>query len=58
MSNNLARTSLAARISIDPAFSDGYESNHSGKRGGHSLEEAEIRSPVDLINFINYSKSF
>ena len=48
MSNNLARTSLAARISIDPTFSDGYDSNHSGELGGHSLEEANFQSPIDL----------
>ena len=38
----MARTPLAARILIDPAFSDGYESNQSGEGGGHSLVEAEI----------------
>ena len=37
----MARTPLAARISIDPAFSD-------GERGGHSLEAAEFQSPIDL----------
>ena len=46
----MARTPLAARISIDPAFSDGYESNYSGEVGGHSLEEAEIRPPIDLTS--------
>ena len=50
MSNNLARTSLAARILIDPTFSDGYDSNHSGELGGHSLVEAEINSPIDLTS--------
>ena len=46
----MARTSLAARIMIDPAFSDGYESNQSGELGGHSLVEAEVQSPVDLTS--------
>ena len=44
----MARTPLAARILIDPAFSDGYESNQSGEGGGRSLVEAEIQSPIDL----------
>ena len=44
----MAIAPLVARISIDPAFSDGDESNHSGERGGHTLEEAEIQSPIDL----------
>ena len=44
----MARSPLAARILIDPAFSDGYESNQSGEGGGHSLAEAEIQSPIDL----------
>ena len=38
----MARTLLAARIMIDPAFSDGYESNQSGEWEGHSLVEAEV----------------
>ena len=46
----MARTPLAARIFIDPAFSDRYESNHSGKLGGHSLVEAEMNSPIDLTS--------
>ena len=46
----MARTPLAARILIDPAFSDGYESNQSGELGGHSLVEAEIQSPIDLTS--------
>ena len=46
----MARTPLAARILIDPAFSDGYESNQSGEGGGHSLVEAEIQSPIDLTS--------
>ena len=41
---------LAARILIDPAFSDGYESNQSGEGGGHSLVEADIQSPIDLTS--------
>ena len=36
------------RILIDPAFSDGYESNQSGEGGGRSLVEAEIQSPIDV----------
>ena len=44
----MARTPLAARILIDPAFSDVYESNHSGELGGRSLVEADIQSPIDL----------
>ena len=47
---DLAQTPLAARILIDPAFSDGYESNQSGEGGGHSLAEAEIQSPIDLTS--------
>ena len=50
MSTNMARTPLAARILIDSAFSDGYESNQSGEGGGHSLVEAEIQSPIDLTS--------
>ena len=46
----MARTPLAARILIDPAFSDGYESNQSGAIGGHSLAETEIQSPIDLTS--------
>ena len=46
----MARTPLAARILIDPAFSDGYESNQSGEGGGLSLVEAEIQSPIDLTS--------
>ena len=46
----MARTPLAARILIDPAFLDGYESNQSGKLGGHSLVEAQIQSPYDLMS--------
>ena len=46
----MARTPLAARILIDPAFSDGYESNQSGEGGSHSLVEAEIQSPIDLTS--------
>ena len=46
----MARTPLAARILIDPAFSDGYESNQSGEGGGHSLVEADIQSPIDLTS--------
>ena len=46
----MARTPLAARIMIDPAFSDGYESNQSGELGGHSLVEANIQSPYDLTS--------
>ena len=50
MSTNMARTPLAARILIDSAFSDGYESNQSGEGGGLSLVEAEIQSPIDLTS--------
>ena len=46
----MARTPLAARILIDPAFSDGYESNQPGELGGHSLVEAEVQSPIDLAS--------
>ena len=46
----MARTPLAARILIDPAFSDGYESNQSGDFGGNSLVEADIQSPIDLTS--------
>ena len=46
----MARTPLAARILIDPAFSDGYESNQSGEGGGLSLVEAEVQSPIDLTS--------
>ena len=46
----MARTPLAARILIDPAFSDGYESNQSGEGGGLSLVEAEMQSPIDLTS--------
>ena len=46
----MARTPLAARIMIDPAFSDGYESNQSGEGGGQSLAEANIQSPYDLTS--------
>ena len=49
MSTNMARTPLAARIRIDPSFSDGYESDHYGGLGGHSLSLAELRSPIDLM---------
>ena len=44
----MARTPLAARILIDPAFSDGYESNQSGEGGGLFLVEAEMQSPIDV----------
>ena len=50
MSINMARTPLAARILIDPAFSDDYESNQSGEGGGRSLVEAEIQSPIDVTS--------
>ena len=50
MSSSLARTPLAARITIDPSFSDGYESNHSGELVGHSLEEAEFGSVIDVTS--------
>ena len=57
----MARTPLAARISIDPTFSDGYDSNHSGELGGHSLEEANFRSPIDLTartpTYIRFAES-
>ena len=33
---------------MDPTFSDGYDSNYSGELGGHSLEEANFQSPIDL----------
>ena len=46
----MARTPLAARILIDPAFSDGYESNQSGEGGGLSQVEAEMQSPIDLTS--------
>ena len=46
----MARTPLAARILIDPAFSDGYDSDHSGELGGQSLVEADIQSPIDLTS--------
>ena len=46
----MARTPLAARILIDPAFSNGYESNQSGEGGGLSLVEAEMQSPIDLTS--------
>ena len=46
----MARTPLAARIMIDPAFSDGYESNQSGEGGSLSLAEANIQSPYDLTS--------
>ena len=46
----MARTPLAARILIDPAFSDDYESNQSGEGGGRSLVEAEIQSPIDVTS--------
>ena len=43
----MARTPFVARILMDPAFSDGYESNQSGELGGHSLVEAcQTRYPV------------
>ena len=45
----MARTSLAARIRIDPSFSDGYESNHFGGLGGHNLSLAELRSPIEQM---------
>ena len=49
----MARTPLAARIKIDPSFSDGYESNHSfSDEFGHSLNLAEFRSPIDLTSRI------
>ena len=57
----MARTPLAARILIDPAFSDGYESNQSGEGGGLSLVEAEVQSPIDLTSrtpsHIRFAKS-
>ena len=46
----MARTPLAARIMIDPVFSDGYESNHSGDEGDQSLGMADIQSPIDLTS--------
>ena len=45
----MARTPLAARSLIDPAFSDGYESNQSGDFGGNSLVEADIQSLIDFM---------
>ena len=46
----MARTPLAARIMIDPAFSDSYESNHSGDLGGQNLGMADIQSPIDITS--------
>ena len=46
----MARTPLAGRILIDPAFSDGYKSNQSGELGGYSLVEAKFQSPIDLTS--------
>ena len=46
----MARTPQATRIMIDPVFSDGYESNHSGELGGQSLGIADIQSPFDLTS--------
>ena len=46
----MARTPLAARIRIDPYFSDGYESNHSGELGGNSLNLAEFRTPINHMS--------
>ena len=49
MSTNMARTPLAARIRIDPSFSDGYESGYFGGLGGHNLSLAELRSPIEQM---------
>ena len=45
----MAITPLAARIRIDPSFSDGYESDHFGGLGGHNLSLAELRSLIEHI---------
>ena len=50
MSSNWARTPIASRNQIDSSFSDGYGSNHSRELVGHSSEEAEFRSPIDLTS--------
>ena len=49
MSTNMARTPLAARIRIDPSYSDGYESDHFGGLGGHNLSLAELRSSIEQM---------
>ena len=45
----MAITPLAARIRIDPSFSDGYESDHFGGLGGHNLSLAELRSLIEQM---------
>ena len=45
----MARTPLAARIRIDPSFSDGYESDNLGGLGGQNMSLAELRSPIEQL---------
>ena len=45
----MARTPLAARIRIDPSFSDGYESDNLGGLGSQNLSLAELCSPIEQM---------
>ena len=54
----MAKTPQATRIMIDPAFSDGYESNQSGELGGQSLGIADIQSPIDLSGAIRMEEDW
>ena len=45
----MARTPLAARIRIDPSFSDGYDSDYLGGLGGQNMSLAELRSPIEQM---------
>ena len=49
MSTNMARTPLAARIRIDPSFSDEYECDNLGGLGSQNLSLAELRSPIEQM---------
>ena len=47
----MTRTPVATRSTLNPIFSDGYESNHSGEMVDIILgEEENFRSPIDLTS--------
>ena len=45
----MARTPLAARIRIDPSYSDGYDDDYLGGLGGQNMSLAELRSPIEQM---------
>ena len=51
MSNNMTRTPVTTRSTLNPIFSDGYESNHSGEMIDSILgEEENFQTPIDLTS--------